>query len=316
MTAILTVTLNPALDVTTSLGQLHPMRKLRCGPPRFDAGGGGVNVSRAIKTLGGESRCFVTLGGHAGAHFRDLLDATGISTTIWPLANETRMSLTVMENTTNLHYRFVMPGPEVDTVEAAQLQSALLAAIDADCRFAVLSGTLPPGMPADFYAEIIDVLKDRGIKAIVDTCGPALAPCVTRRPYLIKLNRDDALCLAGDADDMPAQELADLLQRRGMAETVVVTTGAEGAFVAAAHDRFHLIPPHVPIRSMVGAGDSFVGAMTLGLTRDWPLEKACRYGVAAAASAVTTEATELCQAASTQDYFERTRCMPRNQFSA
>src|SRR5690348_18297236 len=111
MLPVLTVTLNPALDVTTSVERLKPLQKLRCAAPRLDPGGGGINVSRAIKELGGESHAFVAVGGHMGAQLCGLLDHTGLSIEYWPLIDETRISLTVTDERTALPYRLVLPGP-------------------------------------------------------------------------------------------------------------------------------------------------------------------------------------------------------------
>src|SRR6476660_9435452 len=113
MLPVLTVTLNPALDLTTSVERLKPLRKLRCAAPRFHPGGGGVNVSRAIKELGGESRAFVAVGGQTGGQLRRLLDRAGLDVDYWPLSGETRTSFTVMDEAAKVPYRFLLPGPSV-----------------------------------------------------------------------------------------------------------------------------------------------------------------------------------------------------------
>ena len=128
MDSILTITLNPALDMTTSLDRLLPQQKLRCSAPRQDAGGGGVNVSRVIKELGGRSTAFVALGGHTGQQLRQLIATTGIPSEFFTIAGETRFSLTAMEETTGLHYRFVMPGPQVTEAETDQMLARLVRA--------------------------------------------------------------------------------------------------------------------------------------------------------------------------------------------
>ena len=109
---VLTITLNPALDLTTSVGRLEPRQKLRCEPPRYDPGGGGINVSRAIRKLGGDSLAFVALGGATGAQLRALLDEEGVAYTIYDSRGETRISFTVVDRSSDRPYRFVLPGPE------------------------------------------------------------------------------------------------------------------------------------------------------------------------------------------------------------
>lgn len=305
---VLTVTLNPALDVTASVDRVEPQRKLRCSMPRHDPGGGGVNVSRAIHELGGESRAFVALGGGTGAHFRRLIEGAGFEFRVWPYEGETRFSLTVMEEATGNHYRFVMPGPTQPEGEADRLAAALEESIG-DCRYVIASGSLPPGLPDDFYGRLVGIARSRGARTIVDSHGAALKGALSARPWLIRLNHLEAQELVGGGDpDASAHLVARQLIDQRTAEIVVVSVGEDGTIVTTAEAQFHIRPPHVAVRSMVGAGDSFVGALALGLVRDWPLETATRFAVAAAAAAVTTEGTQLCERSTTERLFaEMTR---------
>lgn len=309
--AILTVTLNPALDVTTATGRLVPQQKLRCATPRYDAGGGGANVSRAIRALGGESRAFVALGGATGAHYRQVLEAAGVDYDPWPLPGETRTSLTVMESATGLHYRFVLPGPTQLAEEGERILAALSAIIAKGFRYVVGSGSLPPGIAADFYGRLADLARGNGAALILDTHGDALRGALAHRPYLIRLNHQEAQELvAGASPAAAAHTLADDLVGRGVAEVVIIALGEDGALVRGPAGTTTIRPPHVAVRSAVGAGDSFVGALALGLSRGWPLEQAARYGVAAASSAVTGEATELCRLDQTNQYFAEIGGLP------
>jgi 6-phosphofructokinase 2 len=299
---ILTVTLNPALDITTSVGRVTPQLKLRCGPPRYDAGGGGVNVSRAIKELGGTSRAFVMIGGANGAVYRDVLANAGIEAELWEGKGETRFSLTVMEDETGDHYRFLLPGPPHDPAEADGLLAGLAESLESGIRFVVASGSLPPGLPIDFYARLTRAAHATAAATIVDASGPALVATLKEKPYCVRLNHHEARELVGG--DAPPEELAHRLVATGAAQVAIVTIGDHGAIVATPARWFRVRSPKVEVRSPVGAGDSFVGALALGLSRGWSLEDASRLGVAAAASAVTTEATELCLRESTERYFK------------
>lgn len=302
-TRILTVTLNPALDITTSVGRVEPRLKLRCGPPRYDAGGGGVNVSRAIKELGGTSRAFVVLGGANGAQYRKVLDATDVDSEIWDAGGETRFSLTVMENETGDHYRFLLPGPPHDAAEADMVLAALARSLESGIRFVVASGSLPPGFPVDFYARLAHAARETAAAMVVDASGPALVATLREKPYCVRMNHHEASELLGGAADVAPEELAHRLVATGATQVAIVTLGDQGAVVATPARWFRVRSPKVEVKSPVGAGDSFVGALTLGLSRGWSLEDASRFGVAAAASAVTTEATELCDRESTERYF-------------
>jgi 6-phosphofructokinase 2 len=294
--SILTITPNPTLDVTATIDKLRPQQKLRCGPPRYDPGGGGVNVSRVIKELDGESRAFVCLGGSTGTQVQRLLDEREIDVEIWPMAGETRTSLTVMEASTGLHYRFVLPGPEQPEHQSARLLARLSEVIAGGYRFVVASGSLPPGIPEDFYGRLTQRANAHGAKLILDTHGAALEAAVSARPYIIRLNHYEAQELIGGEAEVAAHDLARQLIERHAAQIAIVTIGEHGAIVATADRQVEIRPPRVTVHSTVGAGDSFVGALTIALARGWPIEDAAGYGVAAAAAAVTTEATELCHA--------------------
>jgi 6-phosphofructokinase 2 len=300
---ILTLTLNPALDITTTTQRLTPRRKLRCLAPRYDAGGGGANVSRAIKELGGTSLAFLLLGGRTGERYMEVLAPGGIDTRVYQAAGETRFSLTVMEEASGEHYRFLLPGPEQPREVVEPLLQEIVASVEPRGGYVVASGTLPPGLPVDFYARVIGEVRKRGARVILDTSQPALSAALRARPYCVRINHLEAQELVGGEAVPAAEALARRLVAEGTAELAIITAGDEGAFVATAQSVVKVAPPRVKVKSTVGAGDSFVAALTLGLARGWPIEKAARYGVAAAASAVSTDATELCKRTDTDRYY-------------
>lgn len=307
MSAILTVTVNPSLDVTTTVPKLEPQRKLRCGPPVMHAGGGGVNVSRAIRELGGESQAFVGLGGDTGRQYAQLLRHGGVEYVEFPLQGETRSSMTVMEEQSGLHYRFVLPGPEQSPTTGEEILAELGRIIDGNVRFVVASGSLLPGMSSDFYGRLGSIVRWEGAKLILDTHGEALRDALPGLPYLIRLNEIEARELAHATErDATVAELARSLVGRNVAEVMVIGLGDRGSLVTARDGQFFIAAPKVKVHSMVGAGDSYVAALTLALSRGWSLEAANRYGVAAAASAVTREATELCDRKGTDELFKLT----------
>ena len=305
-TPILTVTVNPALDMTTGTARVAPQRKLRCETPRHDPGGGGANVSRAIHALGGESLAFVAVGGATGEHYARLLTATGVVGRYWPIAGDTRISMTVMEVETGLHYRFVLPGPEQAPETAGTLLAGIAAAMPEGCRYAVASGGLLPGLPEDFYGQLVAQNREAGVLTILDTHGAALKAALAARPHIVRLNHLEAQELLGGADaELSARAAGKEIVARGHADIAIVALGENGAMVTTADRQFRIRPPHMEVRSMVGAGDSYVGALTLALARGLTLEEANRHGVAAAAAAVTSEATELCDRATTEAVLAR-----------
>ncbi|HVY50724.1 MAG TPA: 1-phosphofructokinase family hexose kinase [Devosia sp.] len=295
MLPVLTITLNPALDLTTSVAGMVPLRKLRCAAPRFDPGGGGINVSRAIRELGGESHAFVAVGGHTGAQLRDLLNRSGLQLEYWPLVGETRISVTIMDEEKAVPYRFLLPGPTVSAFEADAILEQIAAHIRRYTGYVVASGSLPPGIPDDFYARLARRTRELGGRFVIDTHGLPLRLAAEERPYLIRLNHLEAQELVGGEADAAAHELAGQLVQRQLAEIAIVTIGERGAILSTPGRQLEIRPPKVAVKSGVGAGDSYVAALVFALASGWPLEEAARYGVAAAAAAVTTEATELCK---------------------
>lgn len=294
---ILTLTLNPALDMATGVARLTAGEKLRCDEPQLDPGGGGLNVSRAVRALGGESLALVALGGLTGDRLAGLIRAEGLAFLAIHGPGETRLSLSVRESETGRQYRFMLPGPIWRAEDRARV-FPLLRATARPGGFSVISGSQPPGVPVDFPAELAASMPDSQV--VLDTSGPALVQAVAHPiPGLAVLRMDgaEAEALAGH----PLQsrtETADFAQglvRRGVARVVVVARGAEGNLLADAGQRLFATAPAVQVVSTVGAGDSFVAAFVLALARGASPAEALTRGSAAAAAAVMTDATQLCR---------------------
>lgn len=308
MTPVLTVTLNPALDLATAVDRIVPDDKLRCAAPSYDPGGGGINVSRVIRELGGETRAIAALGGPTGARLEAILSASGLDFHACRIEGETRFSFMVADRATGENYRFVLPGPAQSPDGAARLLAEVGAlARAARPAYAVLSGSLPPGVPGKGFAALAAELGALGARVILDSSGPAMRAALSARPYLIKPNLREAreLFAGSPLEQGAAPELARRLLQDGAAEIVIITLGGEGAIAAAEGTLLRLHAPQVATQSRIGAGDSFVGALVLGLARGWPLAEACRYGLAAGTSAVMTPGTSLCERAATERFFDQ-----------
>ncbi len=200
-----------------------------------------------------------------------------------------------MEDASGLPYRFVLPGPSVSPAEADAILKRLERIMMNFKGYVVASGSLPPGVPEDFYGRLAAHTRALGGRFVLDTHGDALRAAARERPFLIRLNHLEAQELVGGEADRAAHSLARDLVEGGFAEVAIVALGERGAILSTAQGQIEIRPPHVEMRSGVGAGDSFVGALVFALASGWSIENAARYGVAAAASAVTTEATELCR---------------------
>lgn len=299
MVPIFTVTLNPALDISTSAESVRPGRKLRCEAPRTDPGGGGINVSRVIRRLGGESLAFVAIAGPTGARLKEALDAEGIAARYLAAPGETRESLSVIDRDTGEQYRFVMPGARWTDAQGDEA----LTAIDAACptgAFVVLSGSLPPGLSHDLPARLASRLVARGARIVLDTSGETLV--AAKRPvhpvHILRMDEVEAEALAGRSLPQRADTagFAQSLVEAGAAEIVIIARGADGSVLATASERLFCRAAKVRVVSKTGAGDSFLAAFTLALAREADLSEALSAAVAAASAAVMTEATELCSA--------------------
>ncbi len=312
MRQILTLTLNPALDLATTVPRVEAGPKLRCTAPSAEPGGGGVNVSRAIAHLGGTSRAVLALGGPVGQQMAALMAAQGIDVLAVPAPGETRMSFAVTDKFGD-QFRFVLPGPVWGDADMARVLEQLQAEAAQDA-LVVLSGSVPPGVPDDIVARLCAALGP-GRTVIADTSGKALDHVADHgKSGLAVLRMDSA-----EAEDLSGQGLpdradtawfADRLRQRGCATRVIVARGADGSVMAGPEGIFHVTAVPVPIRSKIGAGDSFVGAFALSLARgDLPTE-ALRHGAAAASAAVMTDGTELCRAGDVATLLARTEVTP------
>jgi 6-phosphofructokinase 2 len=313
---IVTLTVNPALDLSTSTDRLEPEHKLRCGPSVVEAGGGGVNVSRVIGRLGGSSTALVAVGGATGGAYRELLAAEAValaalpgdgalSTELIPISGSTRQNITIDESSTGQQFRFVLRGPTLSPDEGMLCLDAVDRALPPTGGFLVLSGSLPPGAPDDLYARAVQRAREHGARVVVDASGAALAAAVDAGPHLIKPSARElrelavALGLAPSTiatERVEIDQLVDLARQlvtsRGVG-IVALTLGALGAAVVTADEVLRLSSPDAPVLSTVGAGDSFLGAMVLRLAQGRDLAVAARAGVAAGAATASMPGTQL-----------------------
>jgi 6-phosphofructokinase 2 len=294
MTAILTLTMNPALDVSTQTPEVRPTDKLRCAAPTHEPGGGGINVARVITALGGAATALFPSGGPAGRMIERLMEDAGVAFRAIPIAGITRESFTVDEALTGRQFRFVLPGPPMTAAEQAAVLAALNGWAQAP-RYVVASGSLPPGVGNDFYVGLGRACAERGARLLFDAPGEVLAAsagagALLVKPNLLELETADGRCLRTRPQRI---EAARRLIAAKVAEIVVVSNGPGGVLVVTASEDETIAAPHVAARSAVGAGDSMVAAITFGLSRGMTTCVAVRYGMAAGAAAVMTPASML-----------------------
>lgn len=305
MQPIVTLTLNPAVDESTSVENVMPEHKLRCARPERHPGGGGINVARAVHKLGGQATAHYLAGGPTGQLLQEMLAAEGVAQQPFPIADITRTSFTVFESSSRLQYRFNMPGPRVTEEEAERLL-AQLRTLDPAPAYIVASGSLPPEMPRDYYARVAGVAADVGARLILDTSGEPLQLALEAGVYLIKPNANEFRMLLGltGEQEVDVERMAWQVVESGKAQVVLVSLGAAGAVVATRNGIDRIPAPVVPVQSKVGAGDSMVGGVTLALARGEPLARAARFGVAAGTAAIMTPGTLLCRREDAERLFD------------
>ncbi|QCR21686.1 1-phosphofructokinase family hexose kinase [Pontibacter sp. SGAir0037] len=305
MQKIVTITLNPALDKSTHVQRVQHEKKLRCDEPRYEPGGGGINVSRAIKKLGGESCAWFLSGGPSGKRLQELLAAEDVNFWAAEAKNWTRENLMVFEDATGEQFRFGMPGPETYEPEWKQFLDKLENATELP-EYVVASGSLPPGVPEDFYLQLAVIAHNKGFKLIVDTSGPALMKAAGEGLYLIKPNLGELAELAGKEHitAMEQEEIAMQVLNEGKCEVLVVSLGPRGAMMATKEGIHYVASPTVKQQSAVGAGDSMVGGMVLSLLQGRSMLDVVRYGVAAGTACTMTPGSELCRKEDTENIFQ------------
>lgn len=295
---IVTLTMNPALDVSTSVARILPEQKLRCGSSRLDPGGGGVNVARAIRNLGGAASPIYPLGGPTGEAYRAFAEATGVTGHVIAISENTRESFTVDETSTGQQYRFVLPGP---FLREREWQACLSAVEDLLPRggYLVASGSLPPGVPTDFYATLARRASARDVQVVVDTSGPPLRAALDVGVSIIKPSRDELASLIGATRELREGEQLDAARAivdQGGARLVALTLGAAGALLVGPCSTLRLPTPDIEVISTVGAGDAFLAGLVLRLAQGESAETAFRTAVAAGSATAMMPGTQLCSA--------------------
>lgn len=300
---IVTLTVNPSIDKSTHFSGLVPEQKIRCQTPLFDAGGGGINVSKAIARLGGTSLAVFTSGGAIGAMLEDLIQKESVPFEAIATQSWTRENFIAVDDNTNSQYRFGFTGGVLTTAESNKIIATIS---ELQPKFLVASGSLNEGLSDDFYQKIAAIAQKSNSKLIVDTSGEALKKVLETGAYLIKPNVGELAKLVGVAH-LEMEEVNDAAKQiiaNGGAEIVVVSLGPQGAILVTKDDYEFVPAPNVAKKSTVGAGDSMVGGMVWALSQNKSLKEVIRWGVACGSAATMNEGTQLFKGADAQRLFE------------
>lgn len=294
MNKIITYTPNPALDVNTVAEKVGPDEKVRCEKPSREPGGGGINVSRALKRLGLNTTAVYTKGGAIGDLYAELINDEGFDQVPIEVSAMTRENLSVQNAQDNNMYRFVLPGAELSEKEWKQL----LEKVDdlKGAEYLIASGSLPPGVPDDFYAMLSERARKYDIRFILDTSKDPLRAILKSGAFLIKPNRKELTQLVGEDlnNDEELIKAAEGIVKDHDIEIVVVSLSAEGAILATKDKTEKLPSPSIQKKeSSVGAGDSMVAGIVYSLAEGKDIQESVMYGLASGSAALSTRGTEL-----------------------
>lgn len=284
---IYTVTLNPTLDKTVIVKKIVPNESIKVISEERYAGGKGINVSRAIKSLGGESIALGFLGGYTGLEVEGRLLNEGITTAFVFISEETRTNVIVHSEEDKRELRFNFAGPKIKPYE--------LASFIEKCRhlhprpsFVVISGSIPEGVEPIIYTKLIEIFESRGAKVILDTSGEPLKKGLLGTPFMVKPNKVELEEFTGRKIHNLTDAVKSAEQLLEYVEVAVVSLGEQGLICATRSEIYHVIPPKVKAVNTVGAGDCTVAGMVLALQRKLPIEEVLRWGSSAGTASTLT----------------------------
>lgn len=291
---VLTITLNPAIDKSSTVNGIKPEKKLRCSAPVYEPGGGGINVARALARLGIGVDAFFPSGGSSGALLETLLAKEEVGTIPLKTMGETRENFIVVDTTTAQQYRFGMPGEPLRAEEIDEVYY-VIAHLSPFPEFVVISGSMPPGFPLGYMNRLIRLMKQKQAKIILDTSGDGLREAMQEGIFMVKPNLGELGRLVGkeSLDNRSSEQAAKQLIEAGSAELVVVSLGAQGAYVVTRDESHYILAPNVKRISTVGAGDSMVGGMVSVLAKGGSTMEMAMMGVACGTAATMNAGTAL-----------------------
>lgn len=288
---ITTVCLNPCIDKTASVSALIAGGLNRIRSARTDAGGKGVNVAVTLSRLGLDARCVLFLPEEGSAPLIEKLRAEHVAVGAVDVAGSLRTNLKIFDESESRITELNESGAPV-TDAALEDMTRVIEGCAQGSELVVLSGSLPPACPADYYRTVMERIAHTNARCVLDADGLRLRAGLEARPYLVKPNRDELEELTGE----PLKTLDDIARAaRGLIERGVgiaaVSLGAEGALIVDEHDVYCAPRLEIPVRSTVGAGDAMCAGLCAGIARGGSLEEIFRLGMACAGAAVMSEGT-------------------------
>lgn len=291
---VLTVTLNPSIDKTITVEKFVPYGLNRVLKTRQDPGGKGINVAKVLKNFGVDVTVFGLIAGSQGKHLTDFLNRAEIETDFLQIPGETRTNLKIFDESINKMTEINESGFQVTPEILDSFRNKFKESIRG-AAMVVLSGSLPPGIPDDFYAECIAVAKSEGIKTVLDADAGALAEGIKAVPYAVKPNIHELELLNGRhfTNSNEVVDAVKALINTGI-EIAIVSMGADGAIVANKDEAYKVDSWDIPVKSATGAGDSMVGSLVYSLLKNDSLYEIAKITTAAGTITASKEGTQIC----------------------
>jgi len=304
---IYTLTLNPAIDRELTVEKVEYDAVLSAIKAQVDIGGKGFNVSRLLKSMGTSNTALGFVGGRTGERLRHGLRDLDIETDFVSISGETRTNISIVTEKHDHYIKVNEKGPLVDEPKQRELLDKI-ASTAGPGDWWVLAGSLPPGVPDTFYAEIIHVLNEHNAITVLDTTGESLRLGCEAKPFLIKPNTEEAHKLTG----LPVETIAQIiiaakeLLKMGT-QNVVISMGKKGALLQTADESWLIHSPKIQEKNPIGAGDSMVGGLVWGLSQGYSLKESLGWGAASGAASASMSGTDVGSRALIEELFQQIR---------
>lgn len=300
---ILTLTINPAIDRNVTADRLVFEDRAYILSTNESAGGRGINASSVIHSFGGKTLAILTSGGASGKRLEELVRAYGFPVEVAPIHNEIRTNLTITDRQ-GLTVKLNEAGPPMDKGELDRLEKTTIKRLD-KAEWLMLCGSIPPAVPPDFYARLIETARKKKVRTVLDTDGAALQPGIEARPTVVHANQGEAERLLDAVLVTRAHSLdaAGRIQQMG-AESVILSLGSRGAVGVNGKSKFEALPPRVDALCPIGAGDALAAAFTWAMVRKDNFEDAVRWGVAAGTASAKLPGISFATLAQTEQVYK------------
>jgi len=301
---IVTLTINPAIDRNITVDRLAFEDRAYILDQSESAGGRGINAAKVIHSFGGDPLAILTSGGDSGRRLEEHLSHLGFRTVVVPIANEIRTNLTITDRqglTVNLNEA----GPHISKPEVRRLEESVEANLKG-AQWFLIAGSIPPGVPPDFYGKLVGMARRHKVKTLLDADGEALRAGIEAGPTVVSPNQQEAERLLNRALLTRSHflEAAERIRAMG-AETVVLSLGSRGAVGAFPSGLVEALAPRIDAVSPIGAGDALAAAFAWALSRRHSYEEALRWGVATGTASTRLPGMRFASLAQAQEIFPR-----------